>query len=275
MRFRVVHTTEYGYDGPIALGPHVVRLRPRCDATLHLLRHDLKVDPAPAGRSDHLDLHGNSVTRLWFSGATAHLRIESAFEAETTRGNPFDFLLEPGFARLPVGGPAEFAACRAARDALPAAVIDLSDRLAKDSGGDTLGFLSALNAHLFRTVVHDLRHEGDPYPPETTLALGAGACRDIAVLFLALCRAQGLAGRFVSGYQARSKRPDRHLHAWPEVYLPGGGWRGFDPTWGRAIADAHVALAAAPTPAATMLLEGSFTGAARARMTYHVAIEAE
>jgi transglutaminase-like putative cysteine protease len=77
----------------------------------------------------------------------------------------------------------------------------------------------------------------------------------------------------VSGYQARSTRPDRHLHAWPEVYLPGGGWRGFDPTRGIAIADTHVALAAAPTPAATMPIEGSFTGAARTHMTYHVAIE--
>jgi transglutaminase-like putative cysteine protease len=275
MRFRVVHTTDYAYDIPVALGPHVVRLRPRCDGTLHLLAHDLRVEPAPAGRSDGLDLNGNGVTHLWFSGTTAQLLIASAFEVETTRTNPFEFLLDPGFARLPIRGSAELSACRAGREALPAAVVELSDRLAEESGGDTLGFLSALNAHLFRTIVHDLRHDGDPHPPETTLALGAGACRDIAMLFLALCRAQGLAGRFVSGYQARSKRPERHLHAWPEVYLPGGGWRGFDPTWGLAIADAHVALAAAPTPAGTMPVEGSYMGAARERMAYHVSIHAE
>jgi transglutaminase-like putative cysteine protease len=95
------------------------------------------------------------------------------------------------------------------------------------------------------------------------------------MVFLAACRAQGLAARFVSGYQARSKRVDRHMHAWPEVYLPGGGWRGFDPTWGLAIADAHVALAAAPEPAGTMPVEGSFTGYARSRMSYHVKIEVE
>lgn len=275
MRFRVVHRTEYSYDRPIALGPHIVRLRPRGDGTLHLLAHDLKVEPAPVGRSDGLDLNGNDATHLWFSGTTTRLRIESAFEAETTRSNPFDFLLDPRFARLPVDGPAELAPCRMAREAMPAAVIALSDRVAQESGGDTLGFLSAVNAHLFRTVAHDLRHDGGPLPPETTLALGAGACRDIAVLFLALCRAQGLAGRFVSGYQARSKRRERHLHAWPEVYLPGGGWRGFDPTWGLAVAAEHVALAAAPTPAATMPVEGSFAGTARARMAYRVDIRAE
>jgi transglutaminase-like putative cysteine protease len=275
MRFRVVHKTDYTYDAPVALGPHVVRLRPRSDGTLHILRHDLNIAPAPAWRSDQLDLHGNSITHLWFSGTTTQFSIESKFEVETTRANPYDFMLDPRFERLPVGGPAELAACRAARDALPAAVLDLSDQLARRSGGDTLGFLTELSGHLFRTVVHELRHDGEPYSPETTLRLGAGACRDIAMLFLAACRAQGLAGRFVSGYQAHSKRIDRHMHAWPEVYLPGGGWRGYDPTWGLAIADTHVAIAAAPAPAATMPVEGSFTGTARSRMTYHVAIEAE
>lgn len=275
MRFRIVHKTDYTYDAPVALGPHVVRLRPRSDGTQHILRHDLNVAPAPAGRSDQLDLHGNSITHLWFSGTTTQFSIESAFEVETTRANPYDFMLDPSFERLPVGGPAELAACRATRDALPAAVLDLSDQLSGRSGGDTLGFLTELSGHLFRTVVHELRHDGEPYSPETTLKLGAGACRDIAMLFLAACRAQGLAGRFVSGYQAHSKRIDRHMHAWPEVYLPGGGWRGYDPTWGLAIADTHVAIAAAPAPAATMPVEGSFTGTARSRMSYHVAIEVE
>lgn len=275
MRFRIVHKTDYTYDAPVALGPHVVRLRPRSDGTLHILSHDLNIAPAPAGRSDQLDLHGNSITHLWFSGTTTQFSIESAFEVETTRANPYDFMLDPSFERLPVGGPAELAACRATRDALPAAVLDLSDQLAGRSGGDTLGFLTELSGHLFRTVVHELRHDGEPYSPETTLKLGAGACRDIAMLFLAACRAQGLAGRFVSGYQAHSKRIDRHMHAWPEVYLPGGGWRGYDPTWGLAIADTHVAIAAAPAPAATMPVEGSFTGTARSRMSYHVAIEVE
>jgi transglutaminase-like putative cysteine protease len=275
MRFRVVHRTDYAYDAAVALGPHVVRLRPRSDGTLHILTHDLRVAPAPAKRSDQLDLHGNSVTHLWFSGTTTQFSIESAFEVETTRANPFDFLLDPKFIRLPVAGPAELATCRARRETLPATIIDLSDQLARQSGGDTLDFLSALSSHLYRTVVHELRDDGDSYPPETTLLVGAGACRDIALLFLAACRAQGLAGRFVSGYQAHSKRPDRYLHAWPEVYLPGGGWRGYDPTWGLAIADTHVAIAAAPTPAGTMPVEGSYVGTARSNMSYHVAIEVE
>lgn len=273
MRFRVVHKTDYAYDAPVTLGPHVVRLRPRADGALHLLGFDLKVDPTPVARSDALDLHGNAVTHLWFSGETRRLVIESAFEAETERANPYDFLLDPAFARLPVEGPVELAPCRASRDALAAPVLALSDRLAAEADGDALDFLAALNRHLSETITHDIRQDGAAHPPEKTLRLGFGACRDIAMVFLAACRAQGFAARFVSGYQATSARPDRHLHAWPEVYLPGGGWRGFDPTRGLAVADGHVALAAAPTPAGTMPVEGGYEGQARARLSYHVSIE--
>lgn len=274
MRFRVVHSTDYAYDAPVALGPHIVRLQPRADGTVRVVGHGLKVLPEPVTRSGGLDLNGNTITHLWFADTTTRLSIESAFEVETLRTNPFDFVPAVEFARLPVEGPAEFAAYRASRDQLAETVVALSDRLANECRHDTLRFLTTLNGRLFETIQHDVRHDGEARPPEQTLALGVGACRDIAMLFLAACRAQGLAGRFVSGYQARSKRAERYLHAWPEVYLPGGGWRGFDPTRGLAIGDTHVAVAAAPTPAGAIPIEGSFTGAARSQLTYHISIEA-
>lgn len=274
MRFRVVHVTEYRYDVPVALGPHIVRLQPRAEGAVRVLGYALKIAPDPAMRSDGLDLNGNSVTHLWFAGPTTRLLVESSFEVETLRTNAFDFVPAPGFTRLPADGPSELPTCRAPRDSLADAVVVLSDRIANECRQDTLGFLTALNRHLFATIAHDIRHDGEAHMPDKTLALGVGACRDIAMLFLAACRAQGLAGRFVSGYQAYSKRPERHLHAWPEVYLPGGGWRGFDPTRGVAIADTHVAVAAAPTPAGAMPIEGSFSGSARSRLTYDISIEA-
>ena len=275
MRFRVIHSTDYFYGAPVSLGPHIVRLQPRADGTVRIIGHGLKVAPEPVMRSVGLDHNGNSVTYLWFAGPTTRFSIESTFEAETSRTNPFDFVPDAKFGRLPVEGPPELAACRAARDQLAEPVLALSDRLAEESRHDTLRFLTILNGRLFEMIEHDIRHEGEAHPPEKTLALGIGACRDIAVLFLAVCRAQGLAGRFVSGYQARSKRPERHLHGWPEVYLPGGGWRGFDPTRGLAVADTHVAVAAAPTPDGAMPIEGSFTGAERSQLTYHISIKTD
>ena len=107
---------------------------------------------------------------------------------------------------------------------------------------------------------HEIRAEGAAWSPERTLVAGGGACRDVTALFMAACRSVGIAARFVSGYQAEADTPDgrRHLHAWPEAFLPGVGWRGFDPTHGLPVTDGHVALCAAPDQAATMPIEGGF-----------------
>jgi transglutaminase-like putative cysteine protease len=96
------------------------------------------------------------------------------------------------------------------------------------------------------------------------------------VLFAAACRVPGLAVRFVSGYQARSERPDgkRYMHAWPEVHLPGGGWRGFDPTHGTEVGDAHVAVAAAADPQGVSSLSGSYVGAAGSTLAAEVRLHA-
>ena len=109
---------------------------------------------------------------------------------------------------------------------------------------------------------------GDPWPPEKTLADRTGSCRDIAVLFCEVCRAAGLPSRFVSGYAVD---PDHsgchHLHAWSEIYLPGAGWRGFDPTLGLAVADRHVSLAAARLPALAAPTSGVYRGTGVTRFT--------
>jgi transglutaminase-like putative cysteine protease len=119
-----------------------------------------------------------------------------------------------------------------------------------------------LNRTLFARMRHEIRAEGAAWSPERTLFAGGGACRDVTALFMAACRSLGIAARFVSGYQAAADTPDgrRHLHAWPEAFLPGVGWRGFDPTHGLAVTDGHVALCAAPDQAATMPIEGGFYG---------------
>ena len=98
-------------------------------------------------------------------------------------------------------------------------------------------------------------------PPRVTLEKGQGACRDLAVLFVAACRALGFGARFVSGYhQGHSEPMRRDLHAWAEVYLPGGGWRGYDPSLGLAVADRHVAVAAGTRPDQAAPISGSFRG---------------
>lgn len=120
--------------------------------------------------------------------------------------------------------------------------------------------MSLLNRRIQEVCPSQTRLEGDPLTPAETLARGGGACRDVAVLFIAACRAVGLAARFTSGYIEGSLQEERYLYAWAEVYLPGAGWRGYDSSLGLVVAERHVALASGPTAAAARPFVGRFRG---------------
>jgi transglutaminase-like putative cysteine protease len=261
MRFAVIHTTRYRYVRPVLLGPHLFRLRPRSDGTQQVLDFRVRVQPRPKGWSEGLDLDGNAVARAWFDGVTESLTVVSTFGLETLRTNPFDFLLEPAADALP-------AAADAARDAALAvyrvrvepdpAVTDFAVALCGEAQRQTVPFLTLLCRRIAERSRPTVRLEGDPQPPAYTLRERTGACRDLAVLFIDACRAVGLAARFVSGYFGGATAVDRrYLHAWAEVYLPGAGWRGFDPLQGLAVADRHIAVAAAAHPRDAAPIDGS------------------
>jgi transglutaminase-like putative cysteine protease len=266
MHFEIEHVTTYSYSRPVHLGPHVLRLTPRCDGSQQLLEYSCAVSPRPSLQSSALDAEGNVVTRLWFIGETPELRIASTFRLETLLDNPYDYLLETPATRLPMPYnereapllvPYRYPGTPSSK------VITLAMQIARRTGRNTLAFLNDLNEMLHGDFEREIRPTGPPQPPEVTLDRGRGACRDLAVLFITLCRLEGIAARFVSGYQARAEteRPRRYLHAWPEVYLPGGGWRGYDPSHGSAVANAHVSVAAACNAADAAPIEGSFYGA--------------
>jgi transglutaminase-like putative cysteine protease len=259
MRFSICHETVYRYTAPVQLTPHVLRLNPRGDGG-HMLGGSLSVEPAPANRSDATDRFGNRVTQVGFTGSCDLLRIESRFCIDTIAPAP---LRDPGLPSLPWStnlhdGLAEYRA----DDAREGTVQAFATALASASAWAALPFLDRLTHTLLSRMDRRIRAEGAAQAPAHTLAIGRGACRDITVLFLAACRNLGIAARFVSGYQAQADSPDgqRHMHAWPEVFLPGLGWRGFDPTHGIAVTDGHVALCAAPDQADTMPVDGGFYG---------------
>ena len=119
--------------------------------------------------------------------------------------------------------------------------------LIEKAAGNSLDFLVLLNTAIYENFTVEIRDDGPPLPPVVTMERKQGSCRDFAVLFIAACRSVGLAARFVSGYQEGD--PDmvqRHLHAWAEVYIPGAGWRGYDPTHGLAVADKELAHCSLP-----------------------------
>lgn len=273
MLFTGRHETVWRFSRPVFLEPHLVRLTPRHGATQRLESFSMRVDPAPAGASDIEDASGNHVRWLWFEGLHASLTVSTAFTARTLRANPFDYLLAPGAGRLPPEfAPEEhgvLAAClkpvqRAAK------AETLARELAAKVGGDTQAFLFALNAWLYERVEVAVRAEPGIRTPDETLTLGGGACRDTSLVFMAACRAVGIPARFVSCYQQGDPdQPERDLHACAEAYLPGAGWRGFDPTLGLAVADAHLALCASPEPGLTAPVAGSFRGTGAASAISH------
>ena len=273
MHFEITHETIYHYSKPVRLGPQTIRLRPRCEGGLALHRLDLIVDPEPAGRSECLDLEGNVVTQLWFDDPSDHLRIRCSTHVETTRHNPFDFLPESSRDSLYTPELTQRLSSYLAPVENTPAVRALSARLASQFGHDALGFLEALNRHLFEHIEHETRELGPPQAPLQTLKSEIGACRDVTVLFMEICRLHGIAARFVSGYQkGETWRERRYMHAWPEVYLPGGGWRGYDPTHGLAVADEHVPVAAAASPDDAAPVEGTYSGDADTHLEAQVEI---
>ena len=278
MYFAIRHSTCFTYDRPVFLEPHTLRLQPRGDGVQRLTRFALEVSPQPAGSSQCLELDGNAAMRLWFEGEHPSLTFTAASEVETAPRNPFDFFLDSGALQLPL---------RCADNLVPllapyriprspeGEVAELARGIAGEAGDHTLPFLSALNTHLHQTCAQIFRADGDPLPPERTLDLRQGACRDLTVLFMEACRCQGIPARFVSGYQADAPEEERRdLHAWAEVYLPGAGWRGYDPTQGLSVVDRHVALAAGPTHEQARPTEGTFRGTgAVSRMEAEISIQ--
>jgi len=256
MRWAIRHETRYRYSVPVAFSPHILRLNPPPDRD-RLIAQSLVVDPTPANSFEDLDAFGNRCTHLAFhSNPAQSLRIDSHFVVDTAEIAPPSDLEVP---KLPWTVPADdrWGVYRKALD--PSRELDLlAQDQAAEAGYSALAFLDGLCQFLHARINGQIRLQGPAQLPSETLRSARGACRDITVLFLDLCRRVGIAGRFVSGYQGLAETVDgrAHLHAWPEVLLPSCGWQGWDPMYDVRIGGSHIALCAAPERAATMPVEG-------------------
>jgi transglutaminase-like putative cysteine protease len=264
MYFEITHKTTYSYSRPVFLEPHTLRLRPRCDGVQNLTQFDWKVEPHPAGQSDGVDLDGNVTAHVWFEGLTELLVIESRAKVFTRYSNPFNYILAERADRLPISyqDPIQaFVAPYAAPQGANHFVEQFARHIANMTEWKTLRFLTALNREVYECCRQIPREHGQAQPVEETLLRKRGSCRDLAVLFIEACRYLGIAARFVNGYHENGgESGKRYLHSWGEVYLPGVGWRGYDPSQGLAVTDRHVALAAAGVPILAAPIVGTFRG---------------
>jgi uncharacterized protein (DUF2126 family)/transglutaminase-like putative cysteine protease len=266
------HIMHYRYDRQVNLGPQIVRLRPAPHCRTRILSYSLKVTPDEHFINWQQDPQANYLARLVFPKPTRELKIVVDLIAEMAVQNPFDFFLEPYAQKFPFRyepTDAQDLAPFSFKGFAPPRFRDYLNAVSRESRA-TIDFLVELNARLAADVRYVIRMEPGVQTPEETLEKRSGSCRDSAELLVQLLRHLGLAARFVSGYLiqlvadtklAEGPSGPTHdftdLHAWCEVYLPGAGWIGLDPTSGLLTSEGHIPLSCTPEPASAAPLSGA------------------
>ncbi len=265
------HVTHYRYDRRVRIGPQVLRLRPAPHCRTRILSYSLRVEPKKHFINWQQDPQANYLARLVFPETTDQLRIEVDLAAEMAVINPFDFFLEPRAEKIPF----EYESWQQ-NELSPylkrAPLTPLFERYLGEiprSKTPSVNFLVELNQQLAEDIKYLIRLEPGVQTPEETLAKGSGSCRDSGWLLVQLLRHLGLAARFVSGYLIQlvadvksldgPSGPEKDftdLHAWAEVYLPGAGWVGLDPTSGLFAGEGHLPLAGTPEPGSASPVTG-------------------
>jgi uncharacterized protein (DUF2126 family)/transglutaminase-like putative cysteine protease len=257
----LTHRTSYRYDRLVALSPHVIRLRPAPHCRTSISSYSLKVTPKQHFINWQQDPYGNYLARLVFPDQARELIVDVDLTAELSVFNPFDFFLEPSAETFPFAYEPELSQELAPYlERLPADPR-LRDRLRAIDRRPvrTIDFLVDLNRRLSQEISYIIRLEPGVQTPDETLEGRSGSCRDTGWLLVQILRHLGLAARFVSGYLIQLT-PDvkpldgpigpasdfADLHAWAEVYLPGAGWIGLDPTSGLLAGEGHIPLASTP-----------------------------
>ena len=266
-RYKILHRTYYNFSGDVWLEPHTLRLRPREDHELRIESSDLNITPAASLRW-YRDVEDNSVAIATFDSHTDQLVIESEIVIQQYNEAPLDFLvadyaIDYPFSYKPedmaVLSPYMITTGQQGKDPLAdwvASIWQPGERI------QSYALLQRLCVHIQQTLVYQLREEPGVQSAEDTLSLGSGSCRDSAYLFMEAARRFGLAARFVSGYLKAEPSAFNYgsTHAWAEVFLPGAGWKGFDPTIGQVVGTDHTAVAVARLPESVPPVAGSFTG---------------
>ncbi len=269
------HHTTYRFDRAVAIHPHVLRLRPAPHCRTPILAYSLDVEPGSHFINWQQDPFGNFMARLVFPEPADRLEFKVDLLADLTVINPFDFFVEESAERYPFAYEGQLAAdldpyLRLGAPESPGLDGWLAGVTVPDDGMAIVDFLVSLNARLYEDIGYSIRMEPGVQTPDDTLGRAIGSCRDTGWLLVEALRRLGLAARFVSGYlvQLTGDRPAldgpdgpsadfTDLHAWAEVYVPGAGWVGLDPTSGLFAGEGHIPLACTPHPSSAAPVTGS------------------
>ncbi len=278
MHLRIVHETEYAFTEPVFLEPHYLRFKPKSMPFFGMESYELNLSVLPSGISEQEDAEGNTIHFCWFDGMHNNIHIKSEALLKITPFKPFNFLVHPANCNLiPFRYPQQLFPLlqnNLTVAKISDSLLDYGQEILKNVGSSTISFLLKLTIRIHEDFNLEIREFGVPLHPNITFEGKTGSCRDLSWMHIQLLRNLGLAARFVSGYYyVDAEDPQYELHAWVEVFIPGAGWIGFDPSNGIATANMHIPVGSSCHYENTMPVSGSVRGDARALLKTDLKIE--
>jgi hypothetical protein len=278
MLVQIRHQSLYEYNTEVFLGIHKLYLIPQYRPYFRIEHQKFLVAPVPDGENFRQDLAGNWYKQCWFTGMTASMEIVGEWIFKLQPFNPFGFIIDKEFEKKGWNAPGFQFSYEEKTDFLIPFRASKEEKFFTDFLQEIKGrseglvdFLVKLTAEIHREWKHLVRYEQNIWRPDFTYSEKKGSCRDLSVMQMEMLRDLGLAARFVSGYAFSSDlNIDHELHAWLEVYLPGAGWVGLDPSLGLLTDHRYIPLASHPDPARAAPVQGSFVGGAESALKTQV-----
>jgi len=278
MKFKIIHESVYSFSSEVFLEPHYLRFKPKVTPYHKIIDFNLEVYPTPSGYSDQTDGENNIIQLCWFKGVDTELSIKAESIIEVKEHLPFNFILYPNaFTLLPFTySDSQKAILAPALKSEPISpeLRAYAELIKVACNGQTVAFIANLTKQLHKDFTIVYRETGNPFDANHSFELKEVSCRDMAWMQIQVLRRMGMAARFVSGYfYIPLDKPDYELHAWVEVYLPGAGWVGMDPSNGIMTGQTHIPIATSAHYENTMPVTGTIRGAATSELKTKLRIE--
>ncbi len=275
MKKKIIHTLTYTYDIPVSLEEHLICLKPRSNSFQKLSNFELEIFPSSHFILPLLSENGDDIFKVVFTGSTTSLSIKAESDIETKVHPDINQLKDEYDLSLPLKIEANNSLVGFIKGWFPndqhdPAAIKIAQEALAGINNNVLDFLYQLIELIKDRVKYTPRHLGPAWTSGRTLSERVGSCRDLAILLMETCRCVGIPSRFVSGYQFMDQPSNKYeLHAWTEVFIPGFGWRGFDPSGCGLINHNYVALASSSKSELVAPVRGSFVGPSELKSSFN------